>query len=472
MPDASENKKVCFVVMGFGIKTDFATGRKLNLDYSYQALIKPVVEAKGLTCIRADEMKHSGYIDVPMYQQLLTADVVVADISTANPNALYELGIRHAMRPRTTIVISEKQLAYPFDLNHILITKYDHRGDSIDYYEVINFQKTLGNLLDSVINTTEADSPVYTFLSDLIPPSLQKKAEDVARKVGVALKAEGNKQPLPSEDNQTLSILVKQAEDALKERDFETAKNLFESCVLISKANKREGDIAHDAYLFQRLALCTYKTKKPDVISSLFEAISTLQQLDLGHTNDPETVALAGKIEKRLYDNGQGDVHLKNAILYYERGYFLLHNRYHGINLAFLLNKRVGTSIYTTNEDKIADMAWASRIRMEVLKMCEEDWTDILARQDTLRRQDANVDEKLTNDQLKSYEEQKFWILVNRAEAFYGLGMPDKSAEAFADAQKIEHTEYMLKAYTDQNAKLRSLMQKYGHLLNPAWKEQ
>lgn len=471
MPDASENKKVCFVVMGFGIKTDFATGRKLNLDYSYQALIKPVIEAKGLTCIRADEMKHSGYIDVPMYQQLLTADVVVADISTANPNALYELGIRHAMRPRTTIVISEKQLAYPFDLNHILITKYDHRGDSIDYYEVINFQKTLGNLLDSVINTTEADSPVYTFLSDLIPPSLQKKAEDVARKVGVALKAEGNKQPLPSEDNQTLSILVKQAEDALKERDFETAKNLFESCVLISKANKREGDIAHDAYLFQRLALCTYKTKKPDVISSLFEAITTLQQLDLGHTNDPETVALAGKIEKRLYDNGQGDVHLKNAILYYERGYFLLHNRYHGINLAFLLNKRVDTSIYTTNEDKIADMAWASRIRMEVLKMCEEDWTDILARQDTLRRQDANVDEKLTNDQLKAYEEQKFWILVNRAEAFYGLGMPDKSAEAFAEAQKIEHTEYMLKAYTDQNAKLRSLMQKYGHLLNPAWKE-
>ncbi|MEO7522931.1 MAG: hypothetical protein ABIT58_02490, partial [Ferruginibacter sp.] len=221
MTDASEIKKVCFVVMGFGIKTDFATGRKLNLDYSYQALIKPVIEAKGLTCIRADEIKHAGYIDVPMYQQLLTADVVVADISTANPNALYELGIRHAMRPRTTIVISEKQLAYPFDLNHILITKYDHRGDSIDYYEVINFQKTLGDLLDSVINTTEADSPVYTFLSDLIPPSLQKKAEDVAKKVGDALKAESNKQALPVEDNQTLSLLVKQAEDALKGRNFE-----------------------------------------------------------------------------------------------------------------------------------------------------------------------------------------------------------------------------------------------------------
>ena len=72
--------KRCFVVMGFGIKTDLATGRKLNLDKSYNALIKPVIENKGLECVRADEIKHSGSIDLPMYQELLTADVVVADI--------------------------------------------------------------------------------------------------------------------------------------------------------------------------------------------------------------------------------------------------------------------------------------------------------------------------------------------------------------------------------------------------------
>ena len=68
----------CFVVMGFGVKTDFATGRKLDLDKSYKNMIKPVVEAKGLECVRADEIRHSGSIDVPMYEQLLNADVVVA----------------------------------------------------------------------------------------------------------------------------------------------------------------------------------------------------------------------------------------------------------------------------------------------------------------------------------------------------------------------------------------------------------
>ena len=100
----------CFVVMGFGKKNDFETGRVLDLDQSYLNLIKPAVEATGLKCIRADEIVHSGLIDVPMYEQLLKSDVVVADLSTSNRNAIYEFGVRHALRPYTTVVISEELL--------------------------------------------------------------------------------------------------------------------------------------------------------------------------------------------------------------------------------------------------------------------------------------------------------------------------------------------------------------------------
>ena len=41
------DKKRCLVVMGFGIKTDLATGRKLNLDSAYRNMIKPAVEQTG-----------------------------------------------------------------------------------------------------------------------------------------------------------------------------------------------------------------------------------------------------------------------------------------------------------------------------------------------------------------------------------------------------------------------------------------
>lgn len=103
----AEVKGTCFVVMGFGKKRDFESGRTLDLDKTYKSIIKPSVQAAGMTCIRADDIIHSGPIDVPMYEQLLNADVVVADLSTSNKNAFYELGVRHALRPYTTIIICE-----------------------------------------------------------------------------------------------------------------------------------------------------------------------------------------------------------------------------------------------------------------------------------------------------------------------------------------------------------------------------
>jgi len=127
--------KKCFVVMGFGEKPDYATGRTLDLDKTYRTIIKRAVEEAGLECIRADTVIHSGTIDTPMYQLLLEADVVVADLSTSNANAIYELGVRHALRPHTTIVIAEKQFKFPFDLGHLLIRPYEHLGKGIDSEE-------------------------------------------------------------------------------------------------------------------------------------------------------------------------------------------------------------------------------------------------------------------------------------------------------------------------------------------------
>ena len=107
----------CFVVMGFGKKTDFATGRTLDLDKTYKNIIKPAVENAGFTCIRADEIQHSGMIDVPMYEMLYSADLVVADLSTANLNAVFELGVRYALKPRATNVQPAANPAASFQVN-------------------------------------------------------------------------------------------------------------------------------------------------------------------------------------------------------------------------------------------------------------------------------------------------------------------------------------------------------------------
>ena len=150
--------KTCFVVMGFGKKTDFETGRTLDLDKSYQNVIKPAIEEAGLECIRADEIVHSGLIDVPMYEQLLKADVVVADLSTSNKNAFYELGIRHALRPYTTVVIAEDGIkTFPFDVNHVAVRQYHHLGEDIGFAEAMRFRKLLADAVRTIMREEPRD---------------------------------------------------------------------------------------------------------------------------------------------------------------------------------------------------------------------------------------------------------------------------------------------------------------------------
>lgn len=451
----ADAQKRCFVVMGFGIKTDLATGRKLNLDKSYQALIKPVVESKNMVCVRADEIKHSGSIDLQMYQQLLSADIVIADLSTSNVNAFYELGIRHALKPKTTIIISEELLGYPFDVNHIAISRYTHLGDSIDYFEVLRFQKLLGETIDAVLNSPTPDSPVYTFIKELIPPSLQSVAKEVVSQIGNILTPAAAASPSDKIEDQSLSIIVSQAEDALRKKQFDTAKALFETSLRLCNADGEAHQLlSNNTYLVQRLALTTYQARQPDYVSSLKNALALLDKIDLSRTNDPETVALAGSIEKHLFEEGQGIEHLDNAILFFQRGYYLLHNRHNGINLAYLLHLRSTTSLSTDNNEKMADLVWANRIRKEVIELCERDIQKMTLMEDKVSASNAAISE----EQQEMMDDQKFWIAVNKAEAYFGLNNMQQYEEAAAAAKLVKHEEWMMESFTRQLEKLGKLM--------------
>lgn len=362
-------------------------------------------------------------------------------------------------------------MSYPFDLNHIRISKYTHLGENIDYFEVLRFQKLLGETLDTVLQTTDPDSPVYTFLNNLIPPSLQQKAEQVAKQVGEAIKANDSTTET-AEEKETLSLLVKEGEAALKKRKYSMAKSFFESAFQMANSDSEVKLVASNSYLIHRLALSTYKTREPDEVTALKKAIDILDDLDLAHTNDSETVVLAGKIEKGLYFNGLGMEHLANAIQYYERAFYLLHNRYNGINLAFLINNRVDSELYKTEQDKIADMILANRVRQTVLEICEKDWAALDSQ--SLSNNMANVSgsNQLVAEQNALEDEQRFWTLVNKAEAHFGLGQMAEYKAAKHQAEAVPHGVWMMKAFTDEVEKLRALMKKYGQLLQPAWQDE
>ncbi len=442
--------------MGFGIKTDYINGRKLDLNKSYRLLIKPVVEAKGIECVRADEITHSGSIDVQMYQELLQADLVIADLSTLNANALYELGVRHALRPFTTIVISENKLMYPFDLNHVVIHSYQHLGDAIDYEEVERFRTALGNVIQAVLEKKEPDSPVYTYLNSLIPPKLQAQIDKAV--------SESEKKEASPEVGKALSLIIEEAEDAIDEKAFPKARDLFQTAVLLSST----GSGQRDTYLIHRLAFTTYKAAQPDLVTSLYKSLDLLKSIDLDHSNDPETVSSAGAVEKKLYECGRGDAHLENSILYFQRSYYLLNNRYNGVNLALTLVYHATSNLVKSDQDRVADLVIAQRTWKRVLYLCDRDWKLI---QEKEKNDQAliNAGSKEGKDLQEYYNVQKYWIIVNRAESFFGLGDFENYQKSEEESKNIPFHPWQLESYTEQLAKLARELKKVGHLLQPQW---
>jgi tetratricopeptide (TPR) repeat protein len=464
-------KRTCFVVMGFGKKTDFETGRTLDLDKSYRNIIKPAVEAAGLTCIRADEIVHTGLIDVPMYEQLLNADVVVADLSTSNKNAYYELGVRHALRPYTTVVIAEDGIkTFPFDVNHVVVRQYHHLGEDIGYDEVIRFRDLLTKAIVEV-GTKEPpakDSPVYTFLNALNPPALAAAIQGVAEAVAKSsLTVDVESHPVAESKNaKVYSVLMEEVEEAKEAENFDEAKTLLTLLreKMKPKPPKTTGlaDPPEDPYIIQQLALVTYKAKQDSAekeIAALREASDLLSQLNPATSNDTETLGLWGAVHKRLWDKAKDAAALDEAIRSYERGFSLRNDYYNGINFAFLLNIRsdlgtasVKASIAPAESVRqlaaaIADFVQAERVREEVLTICDQ-WL----------KSTSVPDEKVSGEARKQYLNSKYWVVVTKAEAYLGRGQTAEAETTYQKAYAFAPASWMIRSAKEQRRKLESLL--------------
>jgi hypothetical protein len=78
-----------------------------------------------IECERADEIERAGFIHERMIQSIADSDVAIVDITAANPNVYYELGIRHALRDRVTVLIRRKGTQNPFNIAGLSTIEYD-----------------------------------------------------------------------------------------------------------------------------------------------------------------------------------------------------------------------------------------------------------------------------------------------------------------------------------------------------------
>lgn len=164
--------EICYVLMPFGPKANPFPGPRsqieIDFDNIYNCLIAPAISNAGLQPFRADKEMTSGLILPAMFERLLLCPYAVADLTTANPNVYYELGIRHAVRPRSTILLYGSTARLPFDVQDQWAQKYtiDADGSLTNAQTAIN---RLTDLLNSVRQTQVSgrmadDSPLFTLL--------------------------------------------------------------------------------------------------------------------------------------------------------------------------------------------------------------------------------------------------------------------------------------------------------------------
>lgn len=140
----------------------FGTQKGIDFDRVEKELIRPAFKALKFSGGTTVEFIQQGNIRTDMFEQLLIADLVVADISIHNAKAFYELGIRHAFREKRTFLIKSEGDETPFDL----------KTDRYLYYDADNPAASLPKLiaaLEATRDSQDQDSPVFHLLPGLEP---------------------------------------------------------------------------------------------------------------------------------------------------------------------------------------------------------------------------------------------------------------------------------------------------------------
>jgi hypothetical protein len=156
---------LCFVLMPFG-KKPHEQGNIIDFDAVYREIIYPAIAAAELDPIRADEEQVGGTIHKPMFERLFLCEYAIADLTGANPNVYYELGVRHARRPRSTVLLFCEGTKLPFDISLLrgMFYKVDGNGVPLD---AATTAAAITKQLTFMRHNPHDDSPVFQLIEGL-----------------------------------------------------------------------------------------------------------------------------------------------------------------------------------------------------------------------------------------------------------------------------------------------------------------
>jgi tetratricopeptide (TPR) repeat protein len=289
-----------FVAMPYGVKPGH-DGAPVDFDRVYAELIRPALQAAGLAVFRADEETRAGDIRTDMFQELLVADLVVADLTLDNANVWYELGVRHALRARGVILVQGPRPTQPFDTYTDRKLRYALKDGAPDPARLEGERARLAEMARATLAAPWArrQSPVYVLLDHLREPSwrdllLAEKNEfseryaewarrmEVARQRGrpgdiLVLADETPTQPLALEARRAAGACL------LALKHYDLALEQFEQALALDPQDKASRE---------KKAVCLGRLGRVE------EAREWVRALTADYPADAEAWSLAGRVEK------------------------------------------------------------------------------------------------------------------------------------------------------------------------------
>jgi len=159
----------CFIIMPIADHPDYKQGHFKRV---YDDIFAPACRAAGYKPIRADDVAQTNLIHLDILQKLLESPMAICDLSTRNPNVLFELGLRQAF-DKPTVIVQEVGTPQIFDINLFRYTQY---RNELDYRDVLTDQKAIQKVLEETkiaVQENKSVNSIIKLLSITNPATLQ-----------------------------------------------------------------------------------------------------------------------------------------------------------------------------------------------------------------------------------------------------------------------------------------------------------
>lgn len=143
MADPAKSKD-CFIIMPIADTEGYPAG---HFKHVYENIVGPSCEMAGYNAVRADDVKATNLIHLDILKKLIEAPVAICDLSSRNPNVLFELGIRQAF-DRPVVLIQEIGTPKIFDIAPLRYLEY---SKEMKYHEVLNSQNELKDAIQATV---------------------------------------------------------------------------------------------------------------------------------------------------------------------------------------------------------------------------------------------------------------------------------------------------------------------------------